>query len=152
MTRNEPDPATSLHTLARADSQISGDQPLDGERWGKYLLLGDLAAGGMAEVFLALHQGLEGFLKVVVIKRIHPHMASSPNVVQMFADEARLAARLEHPNIVRTYELGEHEGQYFTVMEYLAGEDLQKVLGKLSFHNNRLDVEICAWIVAQVCS
>jgi serine/threonine protein kinase len=151
VTRESPGPGTSLPSLARADTRLTGEARLAGEPWGKYLLVGDIAQGGMAEVFLALHQGLEGFLKVVVIKRILPHMAT-PNVVQMFADEARLAARLEHPNIVRTYELGEVDGRYFTVMEYLPGEDLRHVLSRLEELERQLPIELAVSIVAQVCS
>src|SRR5262245_56558114 len=70
-----------------------------GERFGKYLLIGEIAIGGMAELFLAVHKGLEGFIKAVVIKRVLPQFSSHGDFVRMFIDEARLAARLEHPNI-----------------------------------------------------
>src|SRR3954462_6686154 len=103
-----------------------------GERFGKYLLVGEIAAGGMAEGFLAVQKGGEGVIKVVVIKGLLAHLTNNPEFVQMFVDEARLEARLEHPNIVRTYEFGEVNGQYFTAMEYLPGEDLFKALNNLS--------------------
>src|SRR5688572_17306671 len=88
--------------------------PIDGEEFGKYMLIGELAVGGMAEVYLAVQQGLQGYLKVVTIKRMLPHLNGQPEFVAMFIEEARLGARLEHANIVRTYEFGEHDGQYFT--------------------------------------
>src|SRR5688572_32752591 len=90
------------------------DVPIDGEEFGKYMLIGELAVGGMAEVYLAVQQGLQGYLKVVTIKRMLPHLNGQPEFVAMFIEEARLGARLEHANIVRTYEFGEHDGQYFT--------------------------------------
>src|SRR3954471_7451920 len=95
-----------------------------GEVFGKYRLVGVMNSGGMAELFLALQAGLEGFTKVVALKRVLPHLAESPDFVQMFLDEARLAARLDHPNIVRIYDFGESSGRYFMAMEYLPGEDL----------------------------
>src|SRR5690349_20905739 len=82
------------------------EDALGGEWFGDYLLVGELALGGMAEVFLAVKEGIAGFLKVVVIKRVMPQFSTNIEFVRMFVDEARLAARLEHPNIVRTYEFG----------------------------------------------
>jgi serine/threonine protein kinase len=126
--------------------------PLAGEQFGKYMLVGEIALGGMAEVFVAVHQGPEGFLKVVTLKRVLPRLTASPDFVRMFVDEARLAARLEHPNIVRTYEFGEHEGQYFTVMEYLAGEDLGHLLNRASISRQPLPLNLAASIVGQICN
>jgi serine/threonine-protein kinase len=130
----------------------ASDHALVGERFGKYLIVGELATGGMAEVFLGVHKGLEDFLKVVVIKRVLPHFNSNEDFVRMFVDEARLAARLDHPNIVRTYEFGEVAGQYFTTMEYLPGEDLGKALNKLIARQQTMSVHLAAGIVAQVCA
>jgi serine/threonine-protein kinase len=95
--------------------------------FGKYRLLGVMSAGGMAELYLALQAGPEGFSKVVALKRVLPHLADSHDFVQMFMDEARLAARLDHPNIVRIYDFGESNRQYFMAMEYLPGEDLSSI-------------------------
>jgi len=82
----------------------------------------------MAEVFLALSRGMAGFNKLVVLKRLRPSVAEEQAMISMFLDEARLAARLHHPNIVNTYEVGEHEGSYFIAMEYLEGQPLNKIL------------------------
>jgi len=123
-----------------------------GERFGKYLLVGEIAVGGMAEVFLAVHKGVEGFIKVVVIKRVLPHLTKNPDFVRMFVEEARLEARLEHPNIVRTYEFGEVDGHYYTAMEYLPGEDLFKALNNLSLSRQAMPLHIAAGITSQVCS
>src|ERR1041384_320916 len=106
------EPEISVGAAIRAHAEdFKGN--IIGERFGKYLLVGEIAVGGMAEVFLAVHKGVEGFIKVVVIKRVLPHLVNNSDFIRMFVDEARLEARLEHPNIVRTYELGEANGQYY---------------------------------------
>src|SRR5688572_21133608 len=152
--RDDDEPEISIGELRElaTTTEVANDSPLAGERFGKYLIVGEVATGGMAEVFLGVHKGLEDFVKVVVIKRVLPQWTSSPEFVRMFIDEARLAARLDHPNIVRTYEFGEVGGQYFTTMEYLPGEDLGKTLNKLNSTRQRLPVHFAAAIVAQVCA
>src|SRR4026208_1865528 len=101
---SEPEISVGAHIQAHVED-FKGN--IIGERFGKYLLVGEIAVGGMAEVFLAVHKGVEGFIKAVVIKRVLPHLTKNPEFTRMFIEEARLAARLEHPNIVRTYEVGE---------------------------------------------
>src|SRR4051812_49279807 len=93
----------------------------------KYELLNKIAAGGMAEVFLARQRGREGFEKLVVVKRILPHLAQSKDFVAMFLDEARTAADLRHPNVVNVFEVGEDHGIWFLAMEYLHGQNLRRV-------------------------
>jgi len=95
---------------------------------GRYELLATIGVGGMASVILARQKGPAGFEKAVVIKLIHPHMAEDSIAVNMLLDEAKVAAQLDHQNIVHTYELGEAHGTYYIVMEYLAGESLGQVL------------------------
>ncbi len=92
-----------------------------GIRFGPYVLLRRIARGGMAEVFLAQQRGLEGFDRRVAVKRILPHLADTPDFIQMFLGEARLAAQLTHPNIVHIYDFGRVEGDYFIAMEYVEG-------------------------------
>ena len=94
-------------------------------RLGKYQLLRKLATGGMAEVFLAKTDGPMGFEKQLVIKRILPHLAEDPQFVEMFLAEAKLAAQLNHPNIVQMFDFGEAEGSYFIAMEYIDGPTLR---------------------------
>jgi serine/threonine protein kinase len=89
--------------------------------FGQYTLLRRIARGGMAEVFLAKQRGLEGFDRRVALKRILPHLADSREFVKMFLDEARLAARLTHPNIVHIYEFGKNVDDYFIAMEFVDG-------------------------------
>jgi eukaryotic-like serine/threonine-protein kinase len=95
---------------------------------GKYRLIAELGHGGMAEVFLAVVRGPAGFNKLMVIKQIRPQLAEDPEFLGMFLDEARLAARLSHPNVVQTNEVGHEAGRYFIAMEYLEGQPLNRVL------------------------
>jgi serine/threonine-protein kinase len=145
-------PEISVSAIIEAHADDLRNINVVGERFGKYLLVGEIAMGGMAELFLAVHKGLEGFIKVVVIKRVLPQFSSHGEFVRMFIDEARLAARLEHPNIVRTYEFGEVNGQYFTAMEYLPGEDLHKALNNLQISKQLMPINIAAGIASQVCT
>jgi len=101
------------------------------ERLGRYRLVRRLATGGMAEVFLGVAEGPEGFRKVVVVKRVLPHFSEDPRFIEMFLDEARLAARLEHPNIVQIFDLGEADGRFFIAMEYLRGLPVSQVMRRL---------------------
>ena len=101
-----------------------------GTRFGKYLLLNRIAVGGMAEIFLARQEGLEGFEKTICIKRIRPHLSSQPGFVRMFLNEAKLAAQLTHPNIAQIYDLGRINESYFIAMEYIAGRDMSRIIPK----------------------
>ncbi|AKT41414.1 serine/threonine protein kinase [Chondromyces crocatus] len=98
---------------------------------GKYRLIAELGSGGMAEVFLAVAQGPGGFNKLTVIKQIRPQLAEDPEFLAMFLDEARLAARLNHPNVVQTNEVGHDGSRYFIAMEYLEGQPLNRLTGRL---------------------
>src|SRR6476620_10377117 len=95
------------------------------ETFGRYQLLKKLATGGMGQVFLARQRGPVGFEKLVVVKRILPHLSEDDEFIEMFFDEARIAALLNHPNIAQIYELGEVEGTYYIAMEYVQGESLR---------------------------
>jgi serine/threonine-protein kinase len=94
------------------------------QRFGRYVLRELKAKGGMAEIFDADMVGTEGFSKRVALKRMLPHLSDSKSFVDMFLDEARLASRLSHPNVVQVFDFGEVEGRYFISMEYLEGESL----------------------------
>jgi serine/threonine protein kinase len=105
-----------------------GVQFAPGTMLGRYELLATIGTGGMASVILARQRGPHGFEKLVVIKVVHPHMAEDPAAVNMLLDEAKVAAQIDHPNVVHTYELGEAYGTFYIVMEYLAGESFHQVL------------------------
>ena len=111
---------------------MAGDdnRRLDSRRFGKYSLIDRIAVGGMAEIFLARQAGLEGFEKTIVIKRIRPHLSKQSNFVKMFLNEAKLAAQLNHPNIVQIYDLGKIGESYFIAMEYIFGRDMRRIIPK----------------------
>jgi eukaryotic-like serine/threonine-protein kinase len=116
-------------------------------RFGKYTLLAKLAQGGMGEVFVALLSGAAGFEKLVVIKRILPHLAEDPRFISMFLTEAKLTASLAHPNICQVFELGEIDGDYYLAMEYLEGVSLSRMVKK-RVHRG-LDLRIATGIACQ---
>src|SRR5687768_13928781 len=97
-------------------------------RFGPYDLLERLAAGGMAEVYVAQRVGPRGFAKRVAVKKILPQLAKDPRFVAMFCDEARISAALSHPNIVQVLDFGEHDGELFMAMEYVDGISGAKLL------------------------
>ncbi|WP_426750785.1 protein kinase domain-containing protein [Myxococcus sp. Y35] len=115
-------------------------------RIGKYQLVRKLASGGMAEVFLAKAAGPHGFEKTLVLKRILPHLAEDPAFVDMFLGEARLAAQLEHPNIVQIFDFGEAEGSFFLAMEFIDGPNLRKLVKQAAAE--ALPPAFCAKVVA----
>lgn len=120
------------------------------ETCGRYELVRRLAVGGMAEIYLARETGLAGFERLVIVKRILPNLAADTDFIDMFLDEARLAARLSHPNIVHIYELGEHEGTYFIAMEYVPGGDLHELLARRRGVLPPLDDSL--HVVSEVCA
>src|SRR5689334_6983956 len=98
------------------------------KQFGKYTLLRKLSAGGMAELFLALHRSVAGFEKLIVIKRILPSMNQDRGFIDMLLHEARIAATLSHPNIVQIFDVGHFDGTYFIAMEHIHGEDIQGIV------------------------
>jgi eukaryotic-like serine/threonine-protein kinase len=99
--------------------------PLD---LGRYVLYREIAHGGMATIYLGQLTGAVGFSRTVAIKRMHPHLARDPAFVNMFADEARLAARVNHPNVVPTIDIVALEGELFLVMEHVRGETVGRLI------------------------
>lgn len=114
---------------------------------GKYQLLRLLAKGGMGEVLLASLRRQAGFAKLVVVKRILPEFAADPDFVQMFVQEARLSAALDHPNIVRVYDFGRAGDSFFLVMEYLHGDTLLGLLPRAVATPEGLPLEISLTIM-----
>ena len=100
-------------------------------RFGKYTLIRKLAAGGMAELFLAIQKSVAGFEKLVVIKRILPAVSQDRAFIDMLLHEARVAATLSHPNIVQVFDVGEVDGTYFIAMEHVHGEDLRSIVRQM---------------------
>lgn len=127
------------------DDSPQGDEPL---HLGRYEVLGRVAEGGMAEIVLGRLNGPSGFERTVAIKRILPHLARSSGFVDMFLDEARIAARIQHPNVVQVHELGQVDEELFIVMEYLEGESVLSLLRRLSLRRQRLAPHLAAYICA----
>ncbi|WNG25788.1 protein kinase [Cystobacter fuscus] len=118
---------------------------------GKYQLVRKLAAGGMAEVFLAKAAGPMGFEKTLVLKRILPQLAQEPAFIQMFLSEAKLAARLTHPHIAQIFDFGEADGAYFLAMEYIDGPSLRTLIKRAVTQGLALPPAVCARLIADAC-
>jgi eukaryotic-like serine/threonine-protein kinase len=115
------------------------------------MLLRRLAAGGMAEVYLARIAGAGGVAKLVAIKRIHPNHAADEGFGAMLLDEAKLAVSLSHRNIVQTLNVGRIDGSYFIVMEHVDGHDAGQVLDALRRQGRRFPIDLAAHVIAEVC-
>jgi len=118
----------------------------------KYTPLRHLATGGMAEIHLALTRGIEGFEKLVVVKRILPHLVRETEFVEMFLDEARIAATLHHPNITQVYDIGRDEQSHFFTMEFVHGSDLSNVLRRAADQRRPPPLDQAIAIVLGMCA
>ncbi len=122
----------------------------EGERLDRFELIAEIASGGMATVFLARLSGVAGFQRLVAIKRLHPHLAHEPEFVEMFLDEARLAARIHHPNVVPIQEVGESDQGYYLVMDYIEGDTLARVLAKATKNQTRVPYGVTIRVLLDV--
>lgn len=119
---------------------------------GRYELLDRVGLGGMAEVYKARLLSAHGMSKLVALKRILPYHCSDGRFVNMFLDEARIALSLNHPNIGQIYELGQIDGTFFLVMEYIDGPNLSMALKKMRATGHRFPAELALLVVSQVCA
>jgi eukaryotic-like serine/threonine-protein kinase len=145
--------ATRANTIGGLHAALAtpGGAPLT--RLGRYQVVGRIATGGMAEVYLAVHGELAGFRTPVVIKKVLPHLACNPEFIDMFLDEARIASLLDHPNVVRIYEVGRSDSEYFLAMELVQGKPLQALLRRAQETRAAvLEPRLAAFIVAQAAS
>ncbi|MFL5414119.1 MAG: serine/threonine protein kinase, partial [Myxococcales bacterium] len=120
-------------------------------KFGKYLLLERIAVGGMAEVYAAKAFGAAGFERLLAIKRILPTMNEDPEFIQMFVDEARIAAQLSHANIVQVIELGKHEDSYFIAMEYISGRDVRQLNERFRKIGRPMPIPQATFILSRIC-
>ncbi|MET0404821.1 MAG: protein kinase [Cystobacter sp.] len=120
------------------------------ESYGKYQLIKRLAMGGMAQIYLARERGAEK--QLLVIKRILPHLADNEEFVQMFLDEARIAARLDHPHIVQIFDLGAQDDSFFIAMEYIHGEDLRRVWKRAERSGQLIPVPLVCRVLSEACA
>src|SRR5207248_3715721 len=122
------------------------------ELGGRYTLLRRLAIGGMAEIYLARQAAMAGFEKEVVIKRLRTELADDPRVVEMFLDEAKIGAELNHPNIVHVYDVDEHDGVPYIAMEYIVGEELNELCRRGIAHDRFLPLEHAIELMRQAAA
>lgn len=131
--------------------KMAGAQEGFPRQYGKYQLLARIGHGGMAEVYRARLPGVAGFEKIVVIKRLLPHLASDSNMVEMFVNEAKLAAEVQHRNVVQVFELGQIEnGEFYMAMEHVAGTDLRQILRAAAINSMRIPPWFSVHAVAEV--
>jgi eukaryotic-like serine/threonine-protein kinase len=125
---------------------------LVGQRVGRYTVLSHLASGGMAELFIARQEAMGGFEKQVVLKILQPRYARNPRVVQMFLDEARLAAKLNHPAIVHVYDVADEGGLKYIAMEYIHGETIADIVKRGMEIDRYLPLEHAVHIARQTAA
>lgn len=122
------------------------------EYFGKYILLEKLATGGMAEVFLARKTGADGIGKFCAIKRILPQFADSPEFIDMFRDEAKIAINLNHSNIVSIHEFGIQKDQFFIVMDYVEGRNLRQILNKMKKTGAKFSTDQIVYMIKEIAA
>jgi serine/threonine protein kinase len=140
-------PPSELGYYSRAVGVVL-PQPI---QFGKYTLFERIGRGGMADVFKARVQGPAGFERVFVVKRILPHLSEEPQFTRMFIEEAKLSARLNHPNIVQVFELGAVDKEYFIAMEYVRGRDLAETMRTFWARVGPPRPELVAYIGREMC-
>ncbi|MCA1826643.1 MAG: protein kinase [Myxococcales bacterium] len=119
--------------------------------FGKYFLLERINVGGMAEVYKAKTVGVEGFEKLVAIKRILPSVAEDEEFIKMFVDEAKITSQLSHANLAQTFDLGKIDDTYYIAMEYVPGKDLRAVFERMKRRGERMPLQLAAYVVSRVC-
>ena len=120
-------------------------------RFDEYYLIERIAVGGMAEVFKGVSYGAEGFERLSAVKRVLPHISEDREFIEMFVDEAKIAAQLHHPNIGQVFHLGQCEEKYFIAMEYISGQDLRAIFDRARLQNTYLSIGVVIHIIKEVC-
>ncbi|MBS1766764.1 MAG: protein kinase [Acidobacteria bacterium] len=147
-----PTPSIPKSASERLPEQPAAPPPPGAEEYGNYFLVDKIAVGGMAELFRAQQRGVQGFQKIVAIKRILPHLVDNEDFVTMFIDEAKLAAQLTHPNIVQIFDLGKAGSSYYIAMEYVNGRDLRTLLRKAKEYGKPFPEAVAAFVTMKVAS
>jgi phosphate/phosphite/phosphonate ABC transporter binding protein len=127
-------------------------KPFTRTRLGRFELVCRLATGGMAEIFLASERGVHGLERLVVVKRILPHLAEHESFREMFLQEARFVARLSHPNIVQIFELGDVDDTTFIAMEYVAGASFRDLMRRAAKQNVPFPIAVASGLIAAACA
>lgn len=126
------------------------EQSFEPQAFGRFYLVDRIATGGMAEIFKAKTFSEGGFENLLVIKRILPHIGTNEDFVEMFIDEAKVSAALQHANIVRIYDFGKIHDNYFIAMECVDGKDVRNLLRKLGRERRYMPVEVAAFITHEI--
>jgi TonB family protein len=132
--------------------RVEEDEAPEGAKFGQYTMIEKIATGGMAEVWKARMRGVEGFQKTVAIKKILPHLSDNQDFIEMFVDEAKLAAQLNHNNIIHIYDLGKIQSSYYIAMEYIDGFDLKAILRRGQERDHPMSVELALFIASKLAS
>lgn len=156
-----PPPAAPMGEKVMSSSPLlppaqttSKEEPVyePGGQFGQYILVERIARGGMAEIWKARMRGVEGFEKLVAIKRILPHLSEDADFVHMFIDEAKLAAQLNHNNIVHIYDLGRIGSSYYIAMQYVDGHDLKDILKQAAERGDPMPIELGLFVASKVAA
>jgi serine/threonine protein kinase len=142
----------SIDHASGSSSKLQPGSPQDPTLFGKYLLMGMIARGGMAEVYRAKARNAATGMgdRVLAIKCMRPQLAKESRFVEMFIREGKLAVLLDNDSIVRTFEIGRIEGRYFIAMEYIGGKDLTQILRRCQESNQRIPVPHACFIAARM--
>src|SRR5258706_11713820 len=135
----------------RGAYMTTGDSVREGDTLGKYELLSRVGRGGMATVWAARHRGAHGFSRIVALKTMLPELSDDADFQRMFLAEAKLAARIRHPNVVETLDLGEEEGLLYIVMEWIDGETLSTIM-KSAFLHGGVPLPIALKLIVDACA
>lgn len=129
----------------------SGSQSFMPERIGRYRIIGELGQGGMGAIYLGRADGLGGFERLVAIKTIHRHLSGERQFIDMFLDEARIAASIRHPHVVSVFDVGEEDGRYYIAMDYVSGDPFSVLLDRTWGRHIAVPAHAMAYVVAVAC-
>lgn len=144
-------PRGNAEDVASPPSRLEPGPGPGPQRIGRYEVVLRLGHGGMATVYLGRATGSAGFERAVAIKVIHPHLVAEPEFVEMFLDEARIAAKIHSPHVASIIDLGEDAGFHYMVLEYIDGETLSALLRQLRARDERLPLSVALQILADAC-
>src|SRR5579862_7164154 len=137
-------------TLSKARARLRALPPMTDSQQ-RYRVIERLESGGMAEVFRAESEGLQGFRKQVAIKRVLPNLSSKKKFISMFLDEARLSAQLSHSNCVQVFDIGVGDNAYFIVMEFVDGGNLKSIIEHIKKKGGDFPLEAAVYICIEIC-
>jgi TonB family protein len=148
----EVPPVAAQSPPPTTEEAVSEPKPPSGGEFGQYVIEERIATGGMADVFKARMMGMEGFQKIVAIKRILSSLSDNEEFVRMFIDEAKLAAQLNHNNIIHIYDLGKVDRSHYIAMEFIEGRDLRSILSECAERGLVMPIELALHIAILLAS